>query len=264
MAAQRPGCQGAYASARTSSGTRQLRPTARAASIASAQDAARPLPHQPSSSRAPVSTAPIRSGWSGRAASREASSAGVGPRSTGRIGADAGAPGRGLKTRPISNSAVSAKPRPTLRASTRNRPGSTVVRSSGSSSLSGLATSTAGRRGSSSGSPSRSASARDPNGEGSTSTKPASASVRPAARRHLGRGVGAARYHLGAGAAQAGQQGDGLGAGAQRELAVHAALEPVGGLAVQLVAAAHLGRALGGEVRRLDDQVGGGLVDLGV
>ena len=86
------------------------------------------------------------------------------------MGAAAAAPGRGRKTRPISNSAVSAKPRPTFRARTRNSPGSSVVRSSGSSSLSGLAITTAGRRMSSGGSPSRSASARAANGEDSTST----------------------------------------------------------------------------------------------
>ena len=74
-------------------------------------------------------------------------------------------------------------------ARTRNRPGSRVVRSSGSSSLSGFATSTAWRRMSSGGSPSRSASARDPNGHDSTSTYPASASVRPTERRSRWRGV---------------------------------------------------------------------------
>ena len=84
---------------------------------------ARPGPHQPSSSRAPARTAPTRSGWSGSAASSEASSDTEGPRSTGRMGAEAAAPGRGRKTGPISNSAVSAKPRPTFLASTRNKPG---------------------------------------------------------------------------------------------------------------------------------------------
>src|SRR5439155_1288778 len=162
---------------------------ARAASIASAQDAARPFPRQPSSSFGPVSTAPTRSGWSGRAASRLASSATVGPRSTGRMGAESAAPGRGRKTRPISNSAVSAKPRPMFRASPRNKPGSRVVRSRGSSSLSGFATTTAGRRMSSGGSPSRSASDRDANGDDRISTNPDSASVLPTERRSRWRGV---------------------------------------------------------------------------
>ena len=84
-------------------------------------------------------------------------------------------------------------------------------------------------------------------------------------RRHLGRRVRAARHHPGPStAAQAGQHGHRLGAGAQRQLAVHAALEPVGRLAVQLVPAAHLGRSPGVEMSGLDHQVGGGLVDLGV
>ena len=74
-------------------------------------------------------------------------------------------------------------------ARTRNTPGSSVVRSSGSSSLSGFATTTAGRRRSSGGSPSRSASNRDANGADSTSTYPDSASVRPTDRRSRCRGV---------------------------------------------------------------------------
>ena len=52
--------------------------------------------------------------------------------------AAAGAPGRGWKTRPVSNSATSAKPRPTLRRSVASRPGSSVVRSIGCSSEIGL------------------------------------------------------------------------------------------------------------------------------
>ena len=80
-------------------------------------------------------------------------------------------------------------------------------------------------------------------------------------RRHVGLRVRATRHH--AAAAQPGQQGHRLGAGAQRELAVHAALEPVGRLAVQLVPTAHLGRAPGIEMSRLDHQVGRGFVDLG-
>ena len=63
------------------------------------------------------------------------------------------------------------------------------MRSSGSSSLSGFATATAARRLSSVGSPSMSASAGDANGQDSTSTYPASASVRPTERRSRWRGV---------------------------------------------------------------------------
>ena len=80
-------------------------------------------------------------------------------------------------------------------------------------------------------------------------------------RRHLDRRVRASRHHLAA--AQAGQQGHRLGGGAQRKLAVHAALEPVGRLAVQLVPPAHLGDSPGGEMRRLDHQVSRFRVDLG-
>ena len=72
--------------------------------------------------------------------------------------AAAGTPG------PVSNSATSANPRPTLRFSTRSRPGSSVVRSSGSSSRIGLTSRGARRRGSPAGSCSRSASAAEPNG----------------------------------------------------------------------------------------------------
>ena len=64
-----------------------------------------------------------------------------------------------------------------------------MVRSSGSSSLSGFATTTAGRRMSSGGSASRSASDRDPNGDARISTNPDSAIVRPTERRSRWRGV---------------------------------------------------------------------------
>ncbi len=80
-------------------------------------------------------------------------------------------------------------------------------------------------------------------------------------RRHVGLRVGAARHHPTA--AEPGQQGHRLGRRTQRELAVHAALEPVGRLAVQLVPAAHLGRAAGIEMSGFNHQVGRGLVDLG-
>ena len=70
-----------------------------------------------------------------------------------------------------------------LRASTRSSPGSSVVRSSGSSSLSGLATASAWRRASPAGSSSRSKSAAETNGELSTSVNPVAASARPVVRR---------------------------------------------------------------------------------
>ena len=125
-AAQRPGCQGAYAPP----------PGPRAAPGAPRRPRGPPRSRPPRTPRgpgptsrparaSPVSTAPIRSGWSGSAASSEASSACGGPAVDRRGSAPTpGAPGRGRKTRPISNSAVSAKPRPTLRARTRNSPGS--------------------------------------------------------------------------------------------------------------------------------------------
>ena len=100
-----------------------------------------------------------------------------------------GEPGRGRNTWPVSNRAVSGKPRPMFRTRVRNRPGSRVVRSCGWSSLSGLATLTAGRRGSSGASMRLSASSAGANGSECTSTKPAAPSVRAIARSAFCRSV---------------------------------------------------------------------------
>ena len=56
---------------------------------------------------------------------------------------------RRRKTGPVSNSAISVSPRPTLRATAANSPGNSDVRRNGSSSDTGLAMRTDGRRGSS-------------------------------------------------------------------------------------------------------------------
>ncbi len=100
-----------------------------------------------------------------------------------------GAPGRGRNTWPVSNRPVSGKPRPMFRTSVRNSPGSRVVRSCGWSSLSGFATLTAGRRGSSGASMRLSASVAGANGSECTSTKPAAASMRATARSDRCRSV---------------------------------------------------------------------------
>ena len=182
MAAQRPGCQGACWSAADVE-RHPADPADRPGRLDRVGPGRRAPLAPPAVELAAPRSAPRRPAAAGRAG-RPPGRPARPPWARGppaRIGADAAAPGRGRKTWPISNSAVSAKPRPTFRVSTRNSPGSRVVRSSGSSSLSGFATATAGRRMSSGGSPSRSASDRGPNGDDSTSTKPG-LGQRPAGR----------------------------------------------------------------------------------
>ncbi len=86
--AQRPGCHGVCsASAATVTGTPATDATWRASSTASSQPTARPGPHHPAGSACPASTAARRRGWSGRAASRAASSASEGrPSDPGHAG----------------------------------------------------------------------------------------------------------------------------------------------------------------------------------
>ncbi len=158
---------------------RPRRPCGRPAT-ASAQFAGSPWPHQPARWRWPASTTATCSGCCGTAASSSASSSSEGRRSTPRSGTFSGF-GAGSTTWPMWYSETSFIPRDTLRCSVSSRPGSSVVASRLRSASSGLRTTTVLRRTSSAGRPKASHTASPMNGNGSTSTYPASASARETA-----------------------------------------------------------------------------------
>ena len=146
--AHRPGCHGACSSrgARHRGSTDRRGTTARRLDGVGPGRAARPGPHQPGSSRAPASdrrdAARLARQRASSAASSSSARTAVAPAGRGAAaGASRIAAGT---TTPASNSATSVVPRPTLRRSASSRPGSSVVRSTGSSSDSGLASRTPG------------------------------------------------------------------------------------------------------------------------
>ena len=165
--AQRPGCHGPRLAARTLTSTPRPRDAGAPRRRVGPDRPARPRPHQPARSRSPASTR--RGAAAGRAApcrarrARRRSGGGRPPRIGAGARVRAGTPG------PVSKSATSGAPRPTLRASAFSSPGAASWSSAAPRTRAGWPAAR-WRRSSSAGRPSASRSAAPTNGKLTTST----------------------------------------------------------------------------------------------